>query len=393
MENEKSGEEKQFEENNPTNGKAGNGKTSGPSRKIRYAVVGLGYISQVAVLPAFAHAQENSELTALVSGDPGKLRALAKRYKVKNTFTYEQYAECLENVDAVYIALPNSMHRAYAEGAARAGVNVLCEKPMAVTEQECEAIIDTADRANVKLMVAYRLHFERGNLSAIDAIRAGKIGEPRIFNSVFSQQVSSGNSRLQGELGGGPLFDVGIYCINAARYLFQQEPYEVFAFNAKRQDERFAEVDEMSSALLRFPNDRLASFTCSFGAADRSEYLVVGTKGSLRMNPAYDMTEDLKCEMRIDGKKQKSIFKKSDQFAPELTYFSDCILNGRNPEPGGAEGLADVRIINALLESAKKGKPVEVAPTDKKQRPGIEQEIHKPPVEKPQLVRAQAPSQ
>jgi predicted dehydrogenase len=389
MENKKSGQEQRY----ASNGDGGDGTKGRDSRKIRYAVVGLGYISQVAVLPAFAHAQENSELTALVSGDPGKLRALAKRYKVKKTYTYEQYADCLENVDAIYVALPNSMHRAYAEGAARAGVHVLCEKPLAVTEQECEAIIEAAEKTDAKLMVAYRLHFERGNLSAIDAIRTGKIGEPRIFNSVFSQQVSSGNSRLQGDLGGGPLFDVGIYCINAARYLFREEPYEVFAFSAKGTDERFTEVEEMSSAMLRFPGDRLASFTCSFGASDRSEYLVVGTKGSLRMNPAYEMVNDLKCELIIDGKKQKTIFKKSDQFAPELTYFSDCILNGRIPEPGGSEGLADVRIINALRQSAEKGKPVEVASAEKRQRPTMDQEIHQPPVEKPELVRAQAPSQ
>jgi predicted dehydrogenase len=372
-------------------------KTERPaSRKVRYAVIGLGYISQVAILPAFAHAQENSELAALISGDPGKLKALAKRYKVKKTCSYEGFEDCLrDGIDAVYIALPNSMHREYTQRAAAIGVHVLCEKPMAGTEEECEAMIHSTASANVKLMIAYRLHFERGNLSAIDTVRAGKIGEPRIFNSTFSQQVTPGNSRLQSNLGGGPLFDVGVYCINAARNLFGDEPYEGFAFSSKGRanDERFAEVEEMTGALLRFPNDRLASFTCSFGAADRSEYEVVGTKGNLRMDPAYEMVGDLKCELIIEGKKQKTTFKTRDQFAPEITYFSDCILNGRNPEPSGAEGLADVRIINALRESAEKGSPIEIVPAEKKQRPSIEQEIHKPPVDKPELVRAQAPSQ
>jgi len=165
-------------------------------RKIKYAVVGLGYISQVAILPAFAHDQGTSELAALVSGDPAKLRALARKYKVPKTYSYERYADCLKDgIDAVYIALPNAMHRAYAEGAARAGVHVLCEKPMAATEQECEAMIEAAGRTNVKLMIAYRLHFERGNLSVIESIREGKIGDPRIFDSVFSQQVTPGNTR------------------------------------------------------------------------------------------------------------------------------------------------------------------------------------------------------
>jgi predicted dehydrogenase len=361
--------------------------------KIRYAVVGLGYISQVAILPAFAHAQNNSELVSLVSGDPGKLRALGKKYKVPKLYSYEKYADCLaDGIDAVYIALPNSMHRAYAEGAARAGVHVLCEKPMAVTEQECEAMIEAAARANVKLMIAYRLHFERGNLSVIEAVREGRIGAPRIFDSVFSQQVSQGNSRLERELGGGPLFDIGIYCINAARYLFGAEPYEVFAFASSGKDERFTEVVEMNSALLRFPDDRLASFTCSFGAADRSEYQIIGTKGSLRMNPAYEMVGDLKTELTINGKSKKTTYKKRDQFGPELVFFSQCILDNTQPEPNGIEGLADVRVINALLESAKKGKPVTLKPVAKEEGPTIAQELHSPPVSKPALVHAQAPS-
>jgi predicted dehydrogenase len=368
-------------------------KEAAQTRKIRYAVVGLGYIAQVGILPAFAHARESSELAALVSGDPGKLKALAKKYRVPKTYSYEQYADCLEDgIDAVYIALPNSMHRAYAEGAARAGVHVLCEKPMAVTEQECEAMIDAAAKTATKLMIAYRLHFERGNLSAIELIRGGKIGEPRIFNSVFSQQVPAGNTRLRTESGGGPLFDIGIYCINAARYLFQAEPHEAFAFSASSKDDRFASIEEMNGALLRFPGDRLASFTCSFGAAENSKYEVIGTQGTLKMDPAYDMAGDLKCELRTDGKKQKTTYRKRDQFGPELTYFSKCILENTNPEPDGVEGMEDVRIINALMESATKGKPVEIAPLEKKRRPTIDQEIHKPATAPPPLVHAQAPS-
>jgi predicted dehydrogenase len=368
------------------------------TKKIRYAVVGLGYISQVAVLPGFAHAEENSELVALVSGDADKLKSLAKKYKVPRRYTYEQFGDCLQSgdVDAVYIALPNSMHRHYAETAARAGVHVLCEKPMAMTEHECEEMIEAAKHGNVKLMIAYRLHFERGNLSAIETIREDKIGDPRIFNSVFCQQVTPANTRLQSELGGGPIYDVGVYCINAARYLFGAEPYEAFAFSARArdvQDDRFREVPEMTAGILRFPHERLAQFVCSFGASDRSEYEVVGTKGVLRMNPAYEMVGDLRCEITVDGKTQKSTYKKRDQFGPELAYFSQCILENREPEPNGLEGLADVRIINALLESANHGKPVEIKPIESKQRPTVGQEIHKPAVEKPPLVKAQAPSQ
>jgi len=366
------------------------------TRKIRYAVVGLGYIAQVAVLPAFSHAAENSQLVALVSSDPRKLKQLGKKYGVPKLYSYEQYDDCLASgeIDAVYIALPNSMHRAYTETAARRGIHVLCEKPMAFTEQDCESMIEACKSSRAKLMVAYRLHFEKGNLSAASALQEGKIGEPRIFNSVFSQQVNPDNSRLQSDIGGGPLYDIGIYCINAARYLFRAEPYEVFCYaSANLQDNRFLQVYEMNSALLRFPDDQLASFNCSFGASNQSSYEVVGTKGVLRMDPAYEMVGDLKMEIRTAGKKHRTTYKKRDQFGPELTYFSDCILSDKEPEPDGMEGLADVRIIGALLESAEKGKPIELLPINKTSRPSLEQEIHKPALPTQPLVRATAPSE
>ena len=363
-------------------------------KKVRYAVVGLGYISQIAVLPAFAHARENSQLTALVSGDPAKLKTLSRKYNVPNVYSYDQFADCLSSgeIDAVYIALPNHMHRAYADSAAQAGIHVLCEKPMAFDEVECQAMIAAAEGANVKLMIAYRLHFERGNLEAIDVVNSGKIGEPRILTSVFSQQVKSGNSRLKKNIGGGALYDMGVYCINAARYLFKAEPEEVFAWNMSSSDRRFAEVPEMTCGLLKFPKDRVASFPTSFGATDRSVFEVIGTKGVLKMDPAYDMVTDLKSELTIGGRTTNKLFKKRDQFAPELVYFSDCILKNKQPEPSGREGLADVRIIRALLESAETNRPVSLAPVDIVRRPDRKQEISKAPTTvRPQLIKAAAP--
>jgi predicted dehydrogenase len=365
-------------------------------KKIRYAVVGLGYISQAAILPAFAHARENSELTALVSGDPRKLSTLGKKYKVDQLYGYDQFGDCLMRggIDAVYIGLPNHMHRAYSEAAARAGVHVLCEKPMAVHPEDCEAMINAARESNVKLMIAYRLHFERGNLSAIAALRNGEIGEPRIFRSAFTQQVPAGNIRLTVEDGGGPLYDLGVYCVNAARYLFRAEPDEVFCYNAAGKDRRFDGVAEMSSAVMRFPNDRLAVFTCSFGATDRDNYEVIGTKGVLKMDPGYAMSSDIKCEITVGDKTRKATYKRRDQFGPELVYFSDCILNNKQPEPGGVEGLTDVRIIAALQQSAANGRPISISATDEHitKRPTLVQEIQKPAVQEPTLVRAASPS-
>ena len=364
-------------------------------KKVRYAVVGLGYISQVAVLPAFRHAHSNSTVTALVSGDPAKLGAISKKYGVKRTYSYRQYAECLASgeVDAVYIGLPNHLHGAYAEAAARAGVHVLCEKPMALEETECEAMIAEAERSKVKLMVGYRLHFERGNLEAISWVGSRRIGEPKLFSPVFSQQVKQGNSRLKLEVGGGPIYDLGVYCINAARYLFKAEPQEVMAWNAKGDDERFKEVPASTAAVLRFPGDRIASFICSFGAADRSAYEIVGSKGAVKLDPAYEMAGTIKAELTVGGCTSRRTFKKRDQFAPELIYFSDCILKNREPEPGGKEGLADVRIIQAVLQSADTNRPVAVRQTDITARPTLGQEIARPALTKtPQLVKARPPA-
>ena len=366
---------------------------SSKSTKIRYAVVGLGYIAQIAVLPAFAKAK-NSELTALVSDDNVKLQKLSKKYKVPYTYSYEGFDECLRSgqIDAVYIALPNSMHRDYTVRACQAGIHVLCEKPLAVTEAECKEMISAASDNGVKLMTAYRLHFEQANMKAVEIVQAGKLGEVRAFNSVFTMQVKEGDIRLQKELGGGTLYDIGIYCINAARYLFKDEPIEVFGFSANNGEKRFKEVDEMFSAVLRFPDERLASFTTSFGASDISAYQIVGTEGNLTVDPAYEFAAALKHYLTIKGKTRERVFPKRDQFAPELIYFSDCVINDKQPEPSGEEGLADVRIIEALYRSAASGEPLRLGKFEKEERPTIDQEIHEPPIKKPELVRAATPS-
>ena len=365
-----------------------------PLKHIRYAVVGLGHIAQVAVLPAFAHAASNSQLTALVSDDPKKLKELSARYRVPHTYSYEQYDQCLceGHIDAVYIALPNNMHCDYATRAAKAGIHVLCEKPMAVNEQECRQMIRAAERARTKLMIAYRLHFEEANMNAVEIARSGKLGKLRMFNSVFALQVREGDIRVRRKMGGGSLDDIGVYCINAARYLFQDNPVEVCTFSVKGTDRRFREVDEMSGALLRFPGDRLASFICSFGAAEVSSYELVGTKGRLQVDPAFDYVGPLMQRLTLDGKTQTRRFPASDQFAAELIYFSDCIRRNKEPEPSGLEGLIDVQIVQALYRSAAQRKPVKLAPPAKRQWPTKRQVIRRPSVRKPTLVHTQSPS-
>ena len=366
-----------------------------PSRRVRYAVVGLGHISQAAVLPAFRNARRNSRLTALVSSDAEKLLTLGRRYRVRGLYSYEEYGDCLASgeVDAVYIALPNALHREHAERAARAGVHVLCEKPLAVTRAECQAMIDAARAGGVKLMTAYRLHFEAANLRAAEIVRSGRLGEPRLFESTFCMQVRPGNVRLEDELGGGPLYDIGIYCINAARSLFAAEPLEVVAATARGRDPRVAEVPEAASAVLRFPEERLASFSCSFGAADVGALEVVGTKGRLRLDPAYEYAQGLALEVRVAGRTRRRRFPKRDQFAPELLHFSDCVLSDRDPEPSGLEGLIDVATIEAILASARSGRAVALDLPERHRRPEPRQQIRRPPVRKPRLVGVASASQ
>ena len=366
------------------------------AQKVRYAVVGLGHIAQAAVLPAFEHAGENSQLVALVSDDPVKLKTLGRRYGVKALYSYDRYPDLLRAgiVDAVYIAVPNSKHAEFAVPALEAGIHVLCEKPLATTEADCRRMIDAARRSRAKLMTAYRLHFEDANMETVKLARSGKIGAPRYFVSAFSQQVRPGDVRLQRSLGGGSLWDMGIYCINAARYLFQAEPEEVAAFTTggADSDARFREVDEMCAATLRFPGGRLATFTSSFGAADASAYRLVGTLGDVLAEPAYEYVGELKLTVTTGGKKKERTFPPRDQFAPELVYFSDCVLNGEEPEPSGVEGLADVRVIEALYRSAREGRPIRLGTFEKTRRPGPELEMRRPAVKEPKLVNTEAPS-
>jgi glucose-fructose oxidoreductase len=355
--------------------------------------VGLGHIAQVAVIPAFAHARRNSQLVAIVSGDRTKRREVARRYRIEHTFAYEEFDDCLRVVDAVYIALPNSMHAEYSIRAARAGVHVLCEKPMAVTVQECRQMIAACRKAGVKLMIAYRLHFEGLNLAAIDIARRGQLGALKFFNSSFAMTVRRGDIRTRRAFGGGTLYDIGVYCINAARNLFRAEPTQVSAVSINSGLARLSEIDETTAATLRFGNDRVATFITSFNAADVASYRIVGTRGHLHADPAYEYAGGLEYALTIDGTTTRKKFGKHDQFAAELVYFSDCILNDRAPEPSGEEGMQDVKIVEALYASAKSGKPIPIRPFTKRQRPTGQQRITRPGVRKPSLVKVQSASQ
>ena len=365
-------------------------------RKIRYAVIGLGYIAQNAVLPAFKNTKQ-SELTALISGDEDKLKVLGKKYRVKNLFKYEDYDQALRSgiFDAVYIALPNEQHAEYTIRAANAGIHVLCEKPMALNTQECLDMITACEENHVLLMIAYRLHFEKTHLTAIQmACDKKTLGDLRIFQSIHSQLSTSHNIRtLPVSKGGGPTYDIGVYDINASRYLFRAEPISVSAQSANGGKPAFKNIEESMSVILRFPGERLASIIYSFGAVDTDTLRVAGTEGELSIDPAYTYHGPKILRYSHGGGASRSRgFKARDHFSPEMDYFSVCILDNKTVEPSGWEGYADIRIVEAILESARTGELVGLPEFTRKDRPVPRLEKTRPPVEVERVYHSKAPS-
>ncbi len=365
------------------------------AEKIRYAVVGLGYIAQTAVLPAFRNARKNSKLVALVSGDKEKLKKLGEKYRIEKRYLYSEFEELMQSgeVDAVYIATPNFHHRNIMETAAKYGVHVLCEKPLAVTTEDCYSMINEAEKGGIQLMTAYRLHFEAANLEAIKRAHTKRIGDLRVFSSVFTMQVKDQNNiRLDTvERGGGPLYDIGTYCINASRYLFKAEPVEVFATATSTKDGRFKKNDETISAILKYPEGKIASFTVSFGAFPMSDYDLIGTKGRIRLEKGFEYSQTMTLKTYEEGKTFVKRYPKRDQFAPELIYFSDCIQRKKKVEPSGEEGLMDIKIIEALLLSIDLGSPITLEEIHKRTRPGEGQRITRPSFLQPKLINAKGP--
>ena len=361
-------------------------------RKVRYAVVGAGWIAQEDFMPGVEHTG-NSVMTALVTGDAEKAKEVAKKYGIENVTDYDGYGALINSgkVDAVYIATPNSKHTDLVVTALNAGIHVLCEKPMAETPEDCQKMIDASEKSGAKLMIAYRLHFEEATVEALEVVRSGKIGDPRIFSSVFCQQVSEENSRTATGNYAGPLPDMGPYPINAVRQLFQAMPTEVFAFRASKPEPRFKEIEEMITAILKFPGERLATFTVSYGANPMSQYRVVGTEGDLEVTPGYTWQEELTHKLTVGEKKSEKSYGRSDHFGGETKYFSDCVLDDKHPEPDGEEGLADILVIKAIEESMQTGKPVAVKPLVRRQWPTREQVQKLSPVKPGEMVNAAPP--
>jgi glucose-fructose oxidoreductase len=357
------------------------------AKQIGYAVMGLGALARMSVLPAFARAAHNSRLVAVISRDRPKAEAVAAQFRAA-AYRLDEFRQCLqrEDVNALYIALPTSLHCDYTVEAARAGVHVLCEAPMALVADECRRMIRTCQTNRTKLMLAYRFHFRPASLKALDLVRGGEIGLPKTMSSDYTLRVEDPTSAcLQRRMGGGTVYYLGVKCINAARSLLGAEPAQVMAMTA-RTDRRYGgDVDESTVALIRFPEERLAHFHTSFGEEPKADLTIFGEEGFIRLSNAYETDGAMTLEISKQGERQELQFEPGDAFAAILDHFSDCILRDRQPEPSGVEGLQDVRMVEAIYRSGRDGRPVTLPRLAR-----VEAHTVEPPVQRVPLDRREA---
>ncbi|MDX2094070.1 MAG: Gfo/Idh/MocA family oxidoreductase [Kofleriaceae bacterium] len=338
-------------------------------RKLGLAIVGLGKLALEEVLPAFGEAKYVLPV-ALVSGHPDKARRVAQTFGVPSNaiYDYAGFDKIASNpaIDAVYIILPNSMHAEYTIRALRGGKHVLCEKPMATSVQEGEQMIAAAAKAKRQLAIAYRLQYEPTHLRAIEICRKQELGALKIIRATNCQDTKAPNIRLAKALGGGPLQDVGIYCINAVRYLTSEMPVEVTAFAHHSKEPRFAEVPESVVFSLRFPSGILAQGSCSLGSAESRHLEVIARGGSFSIDNAFayrDLEMKIRRAAEPGGRPREEIFPVVDQqnqFALEMDAFAQAILASKPVRTPGSDGLADLRVIAAIEEAARTSRAVKV---------------------------------
>jgi len=350
-----------------------NEKAPGPflpdDRRVGFAIVGLGRLSLNQILPAFGSSQYCKPV-ALVSGDRAKSQKIAGQYGIKDSalYDYASYEELAKNpeVKAIYIVLPNAMHEEYVLRGAKTGKHILCEKPMATSSKEAERMIAACKQAKVKLMIAYRQQYEPHNRALRQLVTDGKLGKLRGFVSSNSQQEGDPTQwRLKRSLsGGGCLPDVGLYCLNASRFLSGEEPIEVMAQTWQPKDDpRFVEVEASCSFSLRFPSGYVATCTTSYDV-HKSQFLrMEGTTAWAEMSPAYAYHGNKLKWSHLDGEHETENapqIEEKDQFALEMDHFAECILQDKAPKTPGEEGLRDQRIMEAIYESARTGRSVKL---------------------------------
>lgn len=339
-----------------------------PVRRVGYCLVGLGHLSLGQILPAFGQSKY-ARPVALVSGDAAKANKVAAQYGIdaKNIYSYQTFDQIAGNkeIEAVYIVLPNSMHEEFVIRAAKAGKDILCEKPMATSSASARRMIDACKSAGKKLMIAYRIQYEPKNNLIKEWVRNEMFGKVKIIESFHGQNQGDPTQWRQKKAlaGGGPLPDVGIYNINTTRFLLGMEPQWVSASLIQPKDDpRFKEVEESLIFQMGFPGNVIAYGGCSYGVHKSARYRCLTDKGAwFGMDPAFGYT-GLQIELsqargELEYKQQVSVEDKQ-QFATELDHFSECIIHNVNPNTPGEEGLKDMVLIEAMYASAASGTPV-----------------------------------
>ncbi|AZS20847.1 gfo/Idh/MocA family oxidoreductase [Caulobacter sp. FWC26] len=337
-----------------------------PGRKLGYAILGLGYYATRIIMPRFAEC-EHSRLAALVSGTPEKLKTYGEQYGVPEThrYSYETFDRIIDNpdVDIVYVITPNSLHRPFTERAARAGKHVMCEKPMANTVADCEAMIAACNKAGRQLMIGYRSRFQAHNIEAIKLVRDGALGKVRTVVADHGFTIGDPKQwRLNRALaGGGSLMDIGIYSLNAARYLTGEEPVAVNAMESTdRSDPRFREVEDIINFQLLFPSGATANGVSAY-SVNCNRYRVSGPKGWVEIDPATSYQgQAMRAQLGAPPAPLEPARQSKNQFSAQLDHLSECILTGREPIVGGEEGLKDLRVIEAIYRAAREGRTVKL---------------------------------
>jgi predicted dehydrogenase len=333
--------------------------------KVGFAVVGLGCIAQTSVLPAFANCK-GAKLVAVVGRDMKKASQLARTFEASSYYHSDEFAICLANpeVSAVYIATPPGEHAQLTVQAAKAGKPVLCEKPLAAIAEQAAEMVEACRQNNVPLMTAYRKYYEPSTLFLKQLIQSGKLGRIDLIHTAFSELHTPGLSLpwlLDSKMaGGGPLMDLGVYCVNTTRWLVNEDPIEVTAHSWVHDRKRFTEVEEGITFRLNFASGLIVQGGSSYSAAPSSIIFVQGSQGWASLSPAFPFEEERHLAAKIGKRHIRRRFAVVDEFAPEIDAFAFAIHNQRAVEPDGIQGHRDIIIIEAIYKSARTRRPIAI---------------------------------
>jgi predicted dehydrogenase len=333
-----------------------------PQRKLGVALCGLGSFATNQIAPAL-QLTRHCRLAGIVTGSPDKAGSWIDKYKLPSSsiYSYDNMHEMANNkdIDIVYVITPNALHLEHATKAAQAGKHVFCEKPLEISVERCQQMIDVVKKAGKMLGVGYRCQFEPNHLECVRIVREKELGNLKIIDAGFAFAIGDPTQwRLRRDLaGGGALMDLGVYCVQTTRYLTGEEPIWISAAEVKTDPVKFGEVDETILWQSKFPSGVIANCTTSYAANGFAGFRAGTDKGWFGLDPAYYYSGNH--GHRSDGKEIN--IPVEDQFVLELDHFAECVRTGTPSKVPGEMGMQDVKIMMAIYESIRTGKPVHLA--------------------------------